>query len=58
MRFEGYKRGVNFGGWLSQCDHTKRRYDTFITEDGVHPTGDGSAAYAQLLLKTVVNIMK
>ena len=33
MRFEGYKRGVNFGGWLSQCDHTKRRYDTYITED-------------------------
>ncbi len=31
-KFEGYNRGVNFGGWLSQCDHTKERYDTFITE--------------------------
>lgn len=29
---EGFTRGVNFGGWLSQCDHTKERYDTFITE--------------------------
>ena len=24
--------GINLGGWLSQCDHTKQRYDTFITE--------------------------
>ena len=29
---EGYLHGVNLGGWLSQCDHTKKRYDTFITE--------------------------
>lgn len=29
--FKGYDLGVNFGGWLSQCDHTKERYDTFIT---------------------------
>ena len=32
-KFEGYTHGVNFGGWLSQCDHTKERYDTFITEE-------------------------
>lgn len=31
--FVGYNRGVNLGGWLSQCDHTKERYDTFITEN-------------------------
>ncbi len=30
--FEGYMKGVNLGGWLSQCNHTKERYDTFITE--------------------------
>ena len=30
--FPGYRKGINFGGWLSQCDHTKERYDTFITE--------------------------
>ena len=30
--FIGYNRGVNLGGWLSQCNHTKERYDTFITE--------------------------
>ncbi len=30
--FAGYNKGVNLGGWLSQCDHTKERYDGFITE--------------------------
>ena len=32
--FEGYLKGVNLGGWLSQCgDHyNKEHYDSFITE--------------------------
>ena len=29
---EGYMHGINLGGWFSQCDHTKERYDTFIQE--------------------------
>lgn len=32
-KFEGFERGVNLGGWLSQCDHTENTYDTFITRD-------------------------
>ena len=28
----GYQRGVNFGGWFSQCYPSAERYDTFITE--------------------------
>ena len=28
--WEGHRRGVNLGGWFSQCDHTQERYDTFI----------------------------
>jgi len=31
-KWEGYEHGVNLGGWLSQCNHTKERYDTFIQE--------------------------
>jgi len=30
--FEGYQKGVDLGGWFSQCDYTEARYDTFITE--------------------------
>ena len=29
--WNGYQKGINLGGWLSQCDHTQERYDTFIT---------------------------
>lgn len=28
--FVGYKKGVNFGGWISQCEYKKEHYDTFI----------------------------
>ena len=31
--FAGFEHGVNLGGWLSQCDHRKEHYETFITEE-------------------------
>lgn len=31
--FKGFKNGVNFGGWLSQCDYSKERLDNFIKEE-------------------------
>lgn len=34
-KFEGYLHGVNLGGWLSQCDHTKERYDNFVKEKDI-----------------------
>lgn len=34
-KFEGYSHGVNLGGWLSQCEPTMERYNTFITEDDI-----------------------
>lgn len=33
--FEGYKKGINFGGWLSQCNYAKEHLDTFITKKDV-----------------------
>lgn len=30
--WQGYEKGVNLGGWFSQCDYTKERYEGFITE--------------------------
>lgn len=27
------QKGINLGGWLSQCDYSKSRYETFITEE-------------------------
>lgn len=35
-RFEGYQKGVNLGGWLSQADEkTKEHYDTFIVREDI-----------------------
>ncbi len=31
-KFEGYEKGINLGGWLSQCVHTTEHYESFITE--------------------------
>lgn len=32
--FTGYKKGINFGGWISQCsEYTKEHYDSFITAE-------------------------
>ena len=28
----GFYKGVNLGGWFSQCDYSRERLDTFITE--------------------------
>ncbi|MCR5153269.1 MAG: glycoside hydrolase family 5 protein [Lachnospiraceae bacterium] len=33
--FPGYNKGVNLGGWLSQCNHTKERYNTFICKKDI-----------------------
>ena len=27
-----FQKGINLGGWLSQCDHSKDRYESFVTE--------------------------
>lgn len=34
-KLDGFMHGINLGGWLSQCDNTKERYDTFITENDI-----------------------
>ena len=33
MKDFGFYRGVNLGGWFSQCDYTEDRMDRFITEE-------------------------
>lgn len=32
LRERGFYRGINFGGWLSQCDYSEDRLNHFITE--------------------------
>ena len=28
----GFRKGINLGGWMSQCDYSPEHLDTFITE--------------------------
>ena len=46
--FSGYKKGVNLGGWLSQCDHTKERYDTFIKKEDIEKISSWGADHVRL----------
>lgn len=32
LKERGFYKGVNLGGWMSQCDYSPERMDTFITE--------------------------
>lgn len=32
LKNKGFYKGVNFGGWLSQCDYSEDRLNNFITE--------------------------
>jgi len=34
-QFEGFQKGINLGGWLSQCEYVKKHYDTFIQEGDI-----------------------
>lgn len=33
LKEKGFYKGVNFGGWFSQCDYSEERLDTFIKEE-------------------------
>lgn len=32
LKDKGFYKGINFGGWLSQCSYSKEHLDSFITE--------------------------
>lgn len=46
--FNGYKKGVNLGGWLSQCCHTKEHYDTFIGADDIEKIASWGVDHVRL----------
>ena len=33
QRNHGFYKGINLGGWFSQCDYSQDRLDNFITGD-------------------------
>lgn len=47
-KFTGYMRGVNLGGWFSQCDYSKDRLDNFIREDDLAVIAGWGADHVRL----------
>ncbi|MGN0608612.1 MAG: glycoside hydrolase family 5 protein [Oscillospiraceae bacterium] len=46
--FKGYKKGVNLGGWFSQCKHTYEHYDSFISEADIENIASWQADHVRL----------
>ena len=40
LKERGFYKGINFGGWLSQCDYSQERMDNFITERDFETVSD------------------
>lgn len=46
--FVGFKKGVDLGGWLSQCDYSKERLDHFIEEPDLAKVASWGADHVRL----------
>ncbi len=54
-RFEGYQKGVNLGGWLSQADEkTKEHYDSFIVKSDIERIASWGCDHVRLPVDYIV----
>ena len=54
-KFEGYQKGVNLGGWLSQADEkTKEHYDTFIGKEDIKRIASWGCDHVRLPIDYIV----
>lgn len=48
MKMVGFRKGVDLGGWLSQCDYSKERLDHFIEEKDIAKISSWGADHVRL----------
>ncbi len=54
-KFEGYQKGVNLGGWLSQADEkTTEHYDTFIVKEDIDRIAGWGCDHVRLPIDYIV----
>lgn len=46
--FDKFKKGINLGGWLSQCDYSKEHIESFITEEDFRRIAEMGADHVRL----------
>ncbi|MGN0152591.1 MAG: glycoside hydrolase family 5 protein [Wujia sp.] len=49
-KWNGFQHGINLGGWLSQCVHTKEHYDSYITKEDIAVIAGWGADHVRLPL--------
>ncbi len=50
-KFDGFQKGINLGGWLSQCDeYIKEHFDIFIREEDIRQIADWGFDHIRLPL--------
>lgn len=48
-KFSGYMRGINLGGWLSQCsEYSESHYSSYITENDIKKISDWGLDHVRL----------
>ncbi len=48
VTWKGFHHGVNLGGWLSQCNYSKDRFDHFITEPDIRTIASWGADHVRV----------
>lgn len=46
--WKGFQKGINLGGWYSQCDYSQERYDNFIQEKDLKEIHEWGADHVRL----------
>jgi len=47
-KFNGFEKGINLGGWLSQCSYKEEHLETFITENDIRVIKNMGADHVRL----------
>lgn len=48
LKSRGFIKGINLGGWMSQCDYSRERLDSFITEKDIKQIADWGFDHVRL----------
>lgn len=47
-KFEGFEKGINFGGWLSQCNYSDEHLENFIVEADFKKVSEWGADHVRI----------
>jgi len=48
LKSRGFYKGINLGGWFSQCDYSEETLDFFITEKNIQKIASWGADHVRI----------